>query len=348
MRGRGTTLASNPVMVGAITVLIVILAVFLAYNANQGLPFVPDLPRHRPGPERERARARQRGADRRRPRRADRDDRAGRSTTTARLDREARPQARLRRRADPDRLDRDGAGAVVARAQVPGDREGRLRARATRRASELPLSAREARSPSTSTRCSTPSTSRPALAIQRNLFEFGDAVAGTRPGAQRRRSASSRRCSARLQPVARILSAPSTRLGGWSRASRHRRRGRARGRDPGADVRLPRHDLRGAGQRRAPVHPGLHLEGAADRGHGDRDAADDPPVPRPQRGAVRRPAPGRAGAAPERAGDRRRARGRHPGAARLAEAQRPARADRRRRCSTSPTTPGARRGHSTS
>jgi virulence factor Mce-like protein len=40
VRGR-TGLASNPVMVGAITVLIVILAVFLAYNANQGLPFVP-------------------------------------------------------------------------------------------------------------------------------------------------------------------------------------------------------------------------------------------------------------------------------------------------------------------
>ncbi len=35
------TLASNPVMVGALTVLIVVLAVFLAYNANSGLPFVP-------------------------------------------------------------------------------------------------------------------------------------------------------------------------------------------------------------------------------------------------------------------------------------------------------------------
>jgi phospholipid/cholesterol/gamma-HCH transport system substrate-binding protein len=41
MRGRGVTLASNPVMVGALTVLIVVLAVFLAYNANNGLPFVP-------------------------------------------------------------------------------------------------------------------------------------------------------------------------------------------------------------------------------------------------------------------------------------------------------------------
>ncbi len=39
-RGVGA-LAASPVMVGAITTLIVILAVFLAYNANNGLPFVP-------------------------------------------------------------------------------------------------------------------------------------------------------------------------------------------------------------------------------------------------------------------------------------------------------------------
>ncbi len=42
MRGRAAnSLASNPTMVGAITTLIVIVAVFLAYNANNGLPFVP-------------------------------------------------------------------------------------------------------------------------------------------------------------------------------------------------------------------------------------------------------------------------------------------------------------------
>ena len=34
-------IASSPTMVGAITTLIVILAIFLAYNANNGLPFVP-------------------------------------------------------------------------------------------------------------------------------------------------------------------------------------------------------------------------------------------------------------------------------------------------------------------
>ena len=41
MTRRGGTLASSPTMVGAVTVLVTIVAVFLAYNANQGLPFVP-------------------------------------------------------------------------------------------------------------------------------------------------------------------------------------------------------------------------------------------------------------------------------------------------------------------
>ena len=42
MRGRGTAaLSGSPVLVGAVTVLITIVAVFLSYNANSGLPFVP-------------------------------------------------------------------------------------------------------------------------------------------------------------------------------------------------------------------------------------------------------------------------------------------------------------------
>jgi hypothetical protein len=32
---------ANPVLIGAVTVLVAIVAVFLAYNANNGLPFVP-------------------------------------------------------------------------------------------------------------------------------------------------------------------------------------------------------------------------------------------------------------------------------------------------------------------
>jgi phospholipid/cholesterol/gamma-HCH transport system substrate-binding protein len=39
--GRVGTLAASPTLVGAVTVLVVVVAVFLAYQANQGLPFVP-------------------------------------------------------------------------------------------------------------------------------------------------------------------------------------------------------------------------------------------------------------------------------------------------------------------
>ena len=40
-RRRGGALAGNPLLIGAVTTLIVIVAVFLSYNANNGLPFVP-------------------------------------------------------------------------------------------------------------------------------------------------------------------------------------------------------------------------------------------------------------------------------------------------------------------
>ena len=40
-RRRPPSVASNPVFVGAVTVLVVVAAVLLAYQANQGLPFVP-------------------------------------------------------------------------------------------------------------------------------------------------------------------------------------------------------------------------------------------------------------------------------------------------------------------
>jgi ABC-type transporter Mla subunit MlaD len=40
-RRRNNSLAGNPLLIGAITTLIVVVAVFLSYNANNGLPFVP-------------------------------------------------------------------------------------------------------------------------------------------------------------------------------------------------------------------------------------------------------------------------------------------------------------------
>jgi virulence factor Mce-like protein len=40
-RGSTSSLVASPVLVGAVTVLVTIIAVFIAYNANAGLPFVP-------------------------------------------------------------------------------------------------------------------------------------------------------------------------------------------------------------------------------------------------------------------------------------------------------------------
>jgi virulence factor Mce-like protein len=41
MRRGSASIAANPVLIGAATTLVVIVAIFLAYNANSGLPFVP-------------------------------------------------------------------------------------------------------------------------------------------------------------------------------------------------------------------------------------------------------------------------------------------------------------------
>jgi virulence factor Mce-like protein len=41
MRARGGGIAGNPVLIGAATVLVILVAIFLSYNANKGLPFVP-------------------------------------------------------------------------------------------------------------------------------------------------------------------------------------------------------------------------------------------------------------------------------------------------------------------
>jgi virulence factor Mce-like protein len=40
-RRRNTSLAGSPLLIGAVTTLIVVVAVYLSYNANNGLPFVP-------------------------------------------------------------------------------------------------------------------------------------------------------------------------------------------------------------------------------------------------------------------------------------------------------------------
>jgi ABC-type transporter Mla subunit MlaD len=43
-RGRSSSLAASPTLVGAVTIVVTLVAVFLSYNANEGLPFVPTYP----------------------------------------------------------------------------------------------------------------------------------------------------------------------------------------------------------------------------------------------------------------------------------------------------------------
>ncbi len=40
-RRRSSSIAGSPLLIGAVTTLIVVVAVYLSYNANNGLPFVP-------------------------------------------------------------------------------------------------------------------------------------------------------------------------------------------------------------------------------------------------------------------------------------------------------------------
>ena len=74
MSSRGAGIAGNPVLIGAATVLVVLVAVFLAYNANQGLPFVPTYSLKAEVPSAAEPRARQRGPHRRLARRHRRRD----------------------------------------------------------------------------------------------------------------------------------------------------------------------------------------------------------------------------------------------------------------------------------
>ena len=153
MRGRGVSnaITASPTMVGAVTTLIVIVAVFLAYNANAGLPFVPvyrvsveipDAARltnnnevriggHRVGVVEsiDAIQAPQAGADRAGGRR----QRGGRDHR--RRGRAAQPEARQGRRAAAQGLGLPGPLPLVVRAQVPGDHPRRRASRRPRASS---------------------------------------------------------------------------------------------------------------------------------------------------------------------------------------------------------------------
>ena len=209
MRGRGTTLASNPVMVGAITVLIVILAVFLAYNANQGLPFVPtyritaqvpNADQLVPGNEVRISGVRVGVVEKIEP--VAHED----GTTTAKLD--------LKLDADAEPVPTDSTVTVRAQSSLglkyveitKGESD-----EGYEQGAELPLSAAKPE-PVDFDEVLNTFDEPTRLAIQRNLVEFGNAIAARGP-ALNAAIGELAPLLERLQPVGRILSAPSTRLG---------------------------------------------------------------------------------------------------------------------------------------
>ena len=106
-------IAASPTMVGAVTTLIVIVAVFLAYNANAGPAVRPGLPRLARDPRRGAADGQQRGPDRRPPGRRGRVDRRG-AARRGDGDRPGERHQRGRRRQ---------TGGVVARLNLKLDKD---------------------------------------------------------------------------------------------------------------------------------------------------------------------------------------------------------------------------------
>jgi hypothetical protein len=196
MRRRGAGIAASPTMVGALTVMVVILAVFLAYNANNGLPFVPAY----------RVTAQVRNADTLVPGNEVRVGgvRVGRSSRSSRAggrrrqrERAAQPEARKGRRPDPGRLDADRALALGARAQVPRDQHGQL-GQGLPGGQHDPALRRDAGAGRADTVLGM--FDEPTRAgIQTNLVEFGDAVAGRGPSINSA-SGACRACSSCFSP----------------------------------------------------------------------------------------------------------------------------------------------------
>ena len=288
-RRRAGVIASSPVLVGAITTLIVILAVFLAYNANNGLPFVPTYRLSVLVPN---ANTLVKGNDARiggvrvgivEKIEPVQDDETGEvyAKVDLKLDKSAEP------------VPEDSTVVVRSRSALglkyleinkgtsdEGYEEG----------STLPL------------RVATPEPveideffnifDEPTrLASQANLVAFGDALAGRGPDLNVALG-ELRPLVTRLEPVARNLASPKTGDRAFlPGAGRQRLGGGAGRRDPSADVRRPRVHLRRLRQGGASLHPGVDLGGAAHLRHADPDGAADQEVPGAQRHPVRRASP---------------------------------------------------------
>ena len=315
-RRRAGVIASSPVLVGAITTLIVILAVFLAYNANNGLPVRAHLQDLGAGAEREHARQGQRRAHRRRAGRHRGDDRAGPGRRDRRGLRQGRPEARQERRAGAQGLDRGRAVALGAGAQVPGDQQGHLQRGLCRgrRPCRFAVATPE---PVEIDQFLNIFDAPTRQAFQANLVELRRRAGRPRSGPER----GPRRAPAPGHPPgaggaqprlpedrssgassARWPTAPPR----WRRSPRPKRR-----------CSSPSTSTFGAfAEGGAPLHPGVDLRDAAHLRHADPDGAADQDASSAQRHAVRRASPGHQGAERQLAHDRGGVRDRRRRAAR--------------------------------
>jgi virulence factor Mce-like protein len=213
-RSATSALAASPTMVGAVTVLIAIVAVFLAYNANNGLPFVPtyrisaqvhDADALVAGNEVRIGGARVGSIESIEP--VLNDD----GTATARLD--------LRLDADVEPLPADSKITVRSRSALglkylevrKGTSTEGLEAGST-----MPVSAEEPE-PVELDQILNTFNEPTRLAIQRNLLEFGNALAGRGPDLNSALGELDPLLR-RLQPVARNLASPQTALARFVRA----------------------------------------------------------------------------------------------------------------------------------
>ena len=241
---RQPSVASNPAFVGAVTVLVIVAAVLLAYQANQGLPFVPAFELKVDTPNAARLvvgnEVREGGF------------RVGQVTKIEPVpdSNERRPadaQARHVRRARARRLDRAHPPALGARAEVRRARARHVARRAARGRDDR--HARRTPSAPSSTTSSRSSTSPRA----RTSTATSTTSAPRWPAAARRSTARSTprpSCSATSPPVMRTLSNPDNAARAPHRGDR-RRHARPRA---------------GGGPARARLHrDGRHVRGALAR-----------------------------------------------------------------------------------
>ena len=316
----------NPTVIGALAVLITVLTVFLAYNANNGLPFVqsyrltaqvPNAAALVPGNEVRVGGVRVGVVESIKP--VAEDDGTFAAALEMKLDKSVEPLPE-----DSTVIIRSRSALGLKYVQiVRGTSDQGYPAGST-----LPLSSATPEPVEFDQLLSTfdePTQEN----IKTNLTEFGNALAGRGPDINEAIGAL-KPLLPRLERVMRDISDPQTGIGPFFTAlARTLPPGRPGRGDAGADVRRPRHDAGGLRRHRPALPAGHDLEDAGHPASDQRGPADRAAVPRQLAEAVRQPPARRQGGRRVRGRDRIGARHRDPGPPRFARVQQPAAADRR-------------------